>query len=211
MFFAARASPIVNTSAPALSSSTMMAHHRVSSDFEMSSDSGGGSEAFPAYYRREDPDAFGGGGGGAKVAAELRSPPRLTDEDVGDDRVEYVPMPEQKKLGYFSTAALIVSKMIGTGVFAKPSVVLENCGGRGVALFLWVACGLMSLAGCVVIYTRTERRLTRCRLLIYVELGITLPFSGAEVIYVGLLDGFKACSLANAAHRSKSAIRGRNT
>lgn len=64
-----------------------------------------------------------------------------------DDRVQYPPMPEDKKLGYFSTAALIVSKMIGTGVFAKPSVVLENCGGKGVALFLWVACGLMSLAG----------------------------------------------------------------
>jgi hypothetical protein len=142
-----------------------MAHRRVSFDFELSSD-GGGEEAFPSYYRREDPgdlfDGGGGGGGSRKAELQLRSPPRLTDEDVGDDRVEYVPMPEQKKLGYFSTAALIISKMIGTGVFAKPSVVLENCGGRGVALFLWVACGLMSLAGCVRLRER-ERKLKLMR------------------------------------------------
>ncbi|TGZ77031.1 amino acid transporter [Ascodesmis nigricans] len=84
------------------------------------------------------------------------------------DRVEYKPIPEKRKLGYFSTASLIISKMIGTGVFAKPSVVLANSGGRGISLFLWVACGIMSLMG----------------LLIYVEMGIAMPFSGAEVIYV---------------------------
>ena len=49
-----------------------------------------------------------------------------------DDRVEYPPIPEEKKLGYFSTAALIVSKMIGTGVFAKPAVVLANSGGGSI-------------------------------------------------------------------------------
>jgi hypothetical protein len=125
---------------------------RVSSDFELMSvrsEASTGAEAFPAYYRRDNVRgaSLSGEFDRRKDLVELRSPPRLTDEDVGDDRVEYVPMPEQKKLGYFSTAALIISKMIGTGVFAKPSVVLENCGGRGVALFLWVACGLMSLAG----------------------------------------------------------------
>ncbi|KAI5851983.1 amino acid/polyamine transporter I [Tricharina praecox] len=84
------------------------------------------------------------------------------------ERVVYAPMAEQQKLGYFSTAALIVSKCIGTGVFAKPSVVLANAGGKGVALGLWFACGLMSLAG----------------LIVYVEMGLALPFSGGEVIYV---------------------------
>ncbi|KAF8249975.1 amino acid transporter [Wilcoxina mikolae CBS 423.85] len=125
-------------------------------------------EAFPPFYRRDNLRGVSTSGeyDRRKALADLR--PRLGDDDVDDDRVQYPPMPEDKKLGYFSTAALIVSKMIGTGVFAKPSVVLANCGGKGVALFLWVACGLMSLAG----------------LLIYVELGITLPFSGAEVVYV---------------------------
>jgi hypothetical protein len=112
------------------------------------------AEAFPTFYQRNNNGnnrgtSTSGEFDRRKGPIELRQPPRLTDEDLGDDRVEYVPMPERKKLGYFSTAALIVSKMIGTGVFAKPSVVLMNCGGRGVALFLWVACGLMSLAGYV--------------------------------------------------------------
>ena len=69
------------------------------------------------------------------------------EEDVDVDRVEYPPMAEPQKLGYFSTAALIVSKVIGTGIFAKPSIVLENSGGKGVSLALWFGCGLMSLAG----------------------------------------------------------------
>lgn len=56
-------------------------------------------------------------------------------------------MAEEKKLGAFSTAALIISKMIGTGVFAKPAVVLLNCGGKSVALGLWLAGGAMTLCG----------------------------------------------------------------
>lgn len=124
-----------------------MAHHH---DLELESlSSPPASPAFPTFYRRD---------------ALLRTPTSTdpirkpsedsskslggdTEHDVTSDRVEYAPVPEKKKLGYFSTAALIVSKMIGTGVFAKPSVVLANSGGRGVSLFLWVACGIMSLMG----------------------------------------------------------------
>ncbi|KAI5781499.1 amino acid permease-domain-containing protein [Geopyxis carbonaria] len=134
------------------------------------SDGSQADSAFPNFYRRENlirsPTSKEYT---RKESIDHRHEPlRRPDHDVGNDRVEYAPMPEKKKLGYFSTAALIVSKMIGTGVFAKPQVVLANSGGKGVSLFLWVACGIMSLMG----------------LLIYVEMGITLPFSGAEVIYV---------------------------
>jgi len=69
------------------------------------------------------------------------------EENVDANRVEYPPMAESKKLGYFSTVALTISKVIGTGIFAKPSIVLENSGGKGVSLALWFGCGLMSLAG----------------------------------------------------------------
>lgn len=64
-----------------------------------------------------------------------------------DDRVEYPPIPEDEKLGYYSTMALIVSKVIGTGIFVKPSSVLENSGSKGVALLLWAAGGFMSVCG----------------------------------------------------------------
>jgi hypothetical protein len=109
-------------------------------------------EAFPAFYRRENAPGSSSTSkeyDARKSSTELRIQAlRIQDDDVGNDRVQYAPMPESRKLGYFSTAALIVSKMIGTGIFVKPAVVLENCGGRGVSLFLWVGCGLMSLAGC---------------------------------------------------------------
>jgi hypothetical protein len=89
--------------------------------------------AFPGFYRRE-----------AATTAAATTPIKPADRVV-----VYAPMAEQKKLGYFSTACLIISKVIGTGVFAKPSVVLENSGGKAVSLGLWFVCGLMSLAGLV--------------------------------------------------------------
>ena len=129
-----------------------MAGGRISSDVELMSvrsafSDAGADQAFPNLYRREYTRGPSMSGEYDRNKVRPRSPPRLADEDVGDDRVEYVPIPEEKKLGYFSTAALIVSKMIGTGIFAKPSVVFAHSGGKGVALFLWVACGLMSMAG----------------------------------------------------------------
>lgn len=78
----------------------------------------------------------GGGGGGGGMS---------TYED--DDRVEYPPMPEDQKLGYISTGSLIISNMVGTGVFAKAPYILENCGGKGVSLLLWVAGGGMTFVG----------------------------------------------------------------
>lgn len=123
-------------------------------------------QLFPTFYRRNGGVGGGSGGGGmgggmgGSGGGGLRSPtatittaasasssskPGIARTNM--ERVVYAPMAEQQKLGYFSTAALIVSKCIGTGVFAKPSVVLANAGGKGVALGLWFACGLMSLAG----------------------------------------------------------------
>jgi hypothetical protein len=50
-------------------------------------------------------------------------------------------------LGYLSTAALIINKMIGTGIFSKPSQILRLTGSKGGALFLWVTGGVMTLTG----------------------------------------------------------------
>lgn len=97
-------------------------------------------EAFPQLYRRglRDSSSSTQQKPVAAVAAALPG---------DDDRVEYPPMPEEKKLGAFSTAALIVSKMIGTGVFAKPAIVLLNSGGKTIALCMWLAGGAMTLCG----------------------------------------------------------------
>ncbi|KAA8903666.1 amino acid permease-domain-containing protein [Sphaerosporella brunnea] len=123
-------------------------------------------ELFPTFYRRTN--AGEGSLSHTQSSTTATSVGKAARPSNSLDRVVYAPMAEQKKLGYFSTACLIISKVIGTGVFAKPSVVLQNSGGKAVSLGLWFACGLMSLAG----------------LIIYVELGIAMPFSGGEVIYV---------------------------
>ena len=63
------------------------------------------------------------------------------------NRVIYMPMPEDHRLGTLSTAALIINKMIGTGIFSKPSEILKLTGSKGGALFLWVTGGVMTLTG----------------------------------------------------------------
>lgn len=97
-------------------------------------------EAFPQLYRRGLRDSSSSSTQQKPVVTVAAALP-------DDDRVEYPPMPEEKKLGAFSTAALIISKMIGTGVFAKPAIVLLNSGGKTIALSMWLAGGAMTLCG----------------------------------------------------------------
>ncbi|PWW76825.1 hypothetical protein C7212DRAFT_295386 [Tuber magnatum] len=134
------------------------------------------SSAFPSYFRRE------------KNAHAVESLPELPnsdgcpsepnnkEEDSRDSRGEgrrkdavyYAPIPEKQRLGYMSTAALIINKMIGTGIFSKPSSILRQTGSKGGALFLWVTGGVMTLTG----------------LFVYLEFGVALPFNGGELVYL---------------------------
>lgn len=114
------------------------------------------SSAFPSYFRRE------------RNTLAVESLPELPnsagysseqnrEEDRRDsggegtgkrkDAVYYAPIPEKQKLGYLSTAALIINKMIGTGIFSKPSSILTQTGSKGGALFLWATGGVMTLTG----------------------------------------------------------------
>lgn len=52
--------------------------------------------------------------------------------------------------------------MIGTGIFATPSGILELSGSVGLSLFLWVAGMLIAAAGMAV----------------YLEFGVALPKNG---------------------------------
>ncbi|KAF2746086.1 amino acid transporter [Sporormia fimetaria CBS 119925] len=62
---------------------------------------------------------------------------------------------------------IIVNRMIGTGIFSTPSSILQATNSTGVALLFWVLGGIMSLW-----------------LLVYLELGTTLPRSGGEKVYL---------------------------
>lgn len=81
----------------------------------------------------------------------ITAPPTrvVPPEHINRGRVNYKPIPEKRMLGYMSTAALIINKMIGTGIFSMPSSVLASTGSKGGSLFLWATGGIMTLSGWV--------------------------------------------------------------
>ncbi|KAF2120982.1 amino acid permease-domain-containing protein [Lophiotrema nucula] len=91
--------------------------------------------------------------------------------DESDEQIENehtFRIPEDRKLGIFSTSMIIVNRMIGTGIFSTPSSILQATNSTGAALLFWFLGGIMSLFG----------------LFAYLELGTTLPRSGGEKVYL---------------------------
>lgn len=74
----------------------------------------------------------------------------------------------KRKVGLLSGVALIVGTIIGSGIFASPRYVMENCGSVGLTLVVWALSGVLGTCGA----------------LCYAELGTAIPFSGAEYSYL---------------------------
>lgn len=83
------------------------------------------------------------------ISPPFERPPSKNDHK---GRIYYKPIAEKRKLGYMSTAALIINKMIGTGIFSKPSDILRSTGSKGGSMFMWVTGGFMTLSG--LVYSR---------------------------------------------------------
>jgi len=64
--------------------------------------------------------------------------------------------------------SLVIGTIIGSGIFASPGVVAEHAGSAGMALAIWLMCGLLAFAGSLA----------------YAELGAAIPSSGGEVVYL---------------------------
>lgn len=73
-----------------------------------------------------------------------------------------------REVTLIDSIALIVGQIIGSGIFVSPTSVLENSGGVGWALMVWVLCGILSMLGA----------------LCYAELGTTFPVSGGDFSYL---------------------------
>ena len=69
--------------------------------------------------------------------------------------------------------AVIVSNVIGTGVFLKARVMTCNVGTPGMVTVVWIVAGLLSLAGALT----------------YAELGAMMPRAGGEVNFLGAAYG----------------------
>ncbi len=73
-----------------------------------------------------------------------------------------------RQLGFFSATALVISNMIGTGIFATTGYMAGDLGSGGLILACWGVGALFAIAGA----------------LSYSELGINYPSSGGEYVYL---------------------------
>src|SRR5271157_4529970 len=73
-----------------------------------------------------------------------------------------------RQLGFFSATALVISNMIGMGIFTTTGYMAGDLGSAGLILACWSVGALFAIAGA----------------LSYSELGINFPSSGGEYVYL---------------------------
>ncbi len=101
-------------------------------------------------------------------------------------------------VGPWAAMAVNVANMIGTGVFLKTRVMTCNVGGAKTVLAVWLAAGLLSLAGTFS----------------YSEIAAMMPEAGGDYVYlrraygrlVGFLYGWMAFTVARAGSQAALAV-----
>jgi basic amino acid/polyamine antiporter, APA family len=73
-----------------------------------------------------------------------------------------------RQLGFFSATALVISNMVGTGIFATTGFMAGDLGSAWLILACWTVGALFAFAGA----------------LSYSELGVNFPSSGGEYVYL---------------------------
>jgi APA family basic amino acid/polyamine antiporter len=73
-----------------------------------------------------------------------------------------------RQIGFFSATALVISNMVGPGIFATTGFMAGDLGSARLILACWAVGALFALAGAVS----------------YSELGINFPSSGGEYVYL---------------------------
>ena len=74
----------------------------------------------------------------------------------------------RRDLGSVSATTVIIGMVIGSGIFAGPSIVARYTDSSGLTMLVWVICGLMSFCGAVS----------------YAELGGMMPRAGGVFVYL---------------------------
>ena len=109
------------------------------------------------------------------------------------------PRPELTRgVGAWGAIAVNVANMIGTGVFLKTRVMTCNVGGAKTVLLVWIAAGLLSLAGTFS----------------YSEIAAMMPEAGGDYVYlrraygrmVGFLFGWMSFAVARAGSQAALAV-----
>lgn len=99
-------------------------------------------------------------------------PDENLDQPVESRDIEDDAMPETatygRNLGWNSAYVLVISRVIGSGIFATPGSITKSVGSIGLSLLLWVAGAILAA----------------CGLAISLEYGCMLPRSGGEKVYL---------------------------
>src|ERR1700723_3636876 len=73
-----------------------------------------------------------------------------------------------RQLGVVSATALVIANMIGTGIFTTTGFLAGDLGRPSLVLGIWAVGAITAVAGCVC----------------YAEMGVNLPESGGEYIFL---------------------------
>src|SRR6516164_6558173 len=73
-----------------------------------------------------------------------------------------------RQLGFFSATALVISNMVGTGIFATTGFMAGDLGSASMILWCWAVGAVFAVCGALT----------------YSELGINFPSSGGEYVYL---------------------------
>src|SRR5205085_4219209 len=84
------------------------------------------------------------------------------------DRMTVTTASPLREITMASSAALVISNMIGTGIFTTTGFLAGDLGRPLLVLGIWLAGGIIAAAGAVC----------------YAELAINLPRSGGEYVYL---------------------------
>lgn len=106
--------------------------------------------------------------------------------------------PQARKIGYLTAAALVISNMVGTGVFTSLGFQLQAVPSAFCVLSLWALGGILAACGALT----------------YAELASAMPRSGGEYTYLGevfhpslgFLSGWVSGTVAFAAPMALSAM-----
>ena len=90
-------------------------------------------------------------------------PKRRPSSDAFSDDTEL-----RRDLGGVTATTMIIGSIIGSGIFAGPSVVARYTDSSGVTLLVWLICSMMSFCGAVS----------------YAELGGMMPRAGGVFVYL---------------------------
>ena len=94
-----------------------------------------------------------------------------------------------RRLGPVDAAAIIISNVIGSGIFLTPAVVASLTGDAVSMLAVWLAGGFIAFAGAMA----------------YAELAVLRPHAGGEYVYLreafGPVAAFLTCRTSSRARR----------